>query len=114
MIAIIADKDTATGFRLAGISRIYEFSEKEGENAEIAATHENLSRTLEKLANECSIIIITERLAEKVRGKIREINANKRGVAPIIVEIPDKRGAIEKEMDEISRLIKRAVGIAIK
>jgi len=113
MIAIIADEDTATGFRLAGISRIYEFSEKEGENAEIA-THENLSRTLEKLANECSIIIITERLAEKVRGKIREINANKRGVAPIIVEIPDKRGAIEKEMDEISRLIKRAVGIAIK
>jgi len=111
MIAIIADEDTATGFRLAGISRIYEFSEKEGENAE---THENLSQTLEKLANECSIIIITERLAEKVRGKIREINANKRGVAPIIVEIPDKRGAIEKEMDEISRLIKRAVGIAIK
>ena len=111
MIAIIADEDTATGFRLAGISRIYEFSEKEGENAEM---YENLSRTLEKLANECSIIIITERLAEKVRGKIREINANKRGVAPIIVEIPDKRGAIEKEMDEISRLIKRAVGIAIK
>ena len=111
MIAIIADEDTATGFRLAGISRIYEFSEKEDGNAE---THENLSRTLEKLANECSIIIITERLAEKVRGKIREINANKRGVAPIIVEIPDKRGAIEKEMDEISRLIKRAVGIAIK
>ncbi len=111
MIAIIADKDTATGFRLAGISRIYEFSEKEGENT---ATHENLSRTLEKLANECSIIIITERLAEKVRGKIREINERKRGVSPIIVEIPDKRGAIEKEMDEISRLIKRAVGIAIK
>ena len=111
MIAIIADKDTATGFRLAGISRIYEFSEKESENTE---THENLSRTLEKLANECSIIIITERLAEKVRGKIREINERKRGVSPIIVEIPDKRGAIEKEMDEISRLIKRAVGIAIK
>ena len=109
MIAVIADKDTATGFRLAGISHIYEFSEDESDSM-----HENLSRTLEKLANECSIIIITERLAEKVRGKIREINERKRGVSPIIVEIPDKRGAIEKEMDEISRLIKRAVGIAIK
>jgi len=109
MIAIIADKDTAAGFRLAGISHIYEFSEDESNS-----TLENLSRTLEKLANECSIIIITERLAEKVRGKIREINERKRGVSPIIVEIPDKRGAIEKEMDEISRLIKRAVGIAIK
>ena len=109
MIAIIADKDTATGFRLAGISRIYEFSEDESDS-----TLENLSQTLEKLTNECSIIIITERLAEKVRGKIREINERKRGVSPIIVEIPDKRGAIEKEMDEISRLIKRAVGIAIK
>ena len=109
MIAIIADKDTATGFRLAGISRIYEFSEDESDSM-----LENLSQTLEKLANECSIIIITERLAEKVRGKIREINERKRGVSPIIVEIPDKRGAIEKEMDEISRLIKRAVGIAIK
>ena len=42
------------------------------------------------------------------------INENKRGVTPIIVEIPDKRGPMEQKVSEIERLIKRAVGVALK
>lgn len=102
-IAVIGDPDTATGFRLAGIERVYEVSEEE-----------DVSEIFSELEKEgVSIIIVTERIAEKNREKIKEINARKKGVAPIIVEIPDKRGPIER-VDMISELTKRAVGIVIK
>ena len=113
MIAVIGDRETATGFRLAGVQAVYEVSqsqdEKERENETL-----NL---LDKLVNDGSaIIIINERLAAeaRVRDKIRAINENKRGVTPIIVEIPDKRGPMEQKVSEIERLIKRAVGVALK
>ncbi len=63
-----------------------------------------------------AIIIINERLAAeaKNREKIREINSKKRSVIPIIIEVPDKKGPLEKEVDEIGELIKRAVGVAVK
>jgi len=112
MIAVIGDRETAIGFRLAGVRAVYEVprDEKEKENKTL-----NL---LDKLVNEdgTAIIIINERLAAeaRVRDKIRAINENKRGVTPIIVEIPDKRGPMEQKVSEIERLIKRAVGVALK
>jgi len=103
MIAVIGDPDTATGFRLAGVERVYEVSEDE-----------DVSEILSGLEKEgVSIIIVTERIAERNRERIKEMNARKKGVAPIIVEIPDKRGPIEK-VDMISELTKRAVGIVIR
>ncbi|MHC1579472.1 MAG: V-type ATP synthase subunit F [Candidatus Alkanophagales archaeon] len=103
MIAVIGDPDTATGFRLAGVERVYEVSEEE-----------DVSEILSGLEKEgVSIIIVTERIAERNRERIKEMNARKKGVAPIIVEIPDKRGPIEK-VDMISELTKRAVGIVIR
>lgn len=110
MIAVIGDPDTAAGFRLAGVKVVYEFSSEGSEDEDIA-------RLLEKLTQEnVAIIIINERFAAegRIRAKIREINARKKGVIPIIVEVPDKRGPMEKEFDEIGLLIKRAVGIAVK
>jgi len=112
MIAVIGDRETAIGFRLAGVQAVYEVSqdEKEKENETL-----NL---LDKLVSEDGVvlIIINERLAAetRVRDKIRAINENKRGVTPIIVEIPDKRGPMEQKVSEIERLIKRAVGVALK
>ena len=112
MIAVIGDRETAIGFRLAGVQAVYEVSqdEKEKENETL-----NL---LDKLVSENGVvlIIINERLAAetRVRNKIRAINENKRGVTPIIVEIPDKRGPMEQKVSEIERLIKRAVGVALK
>jgi len=103
MLAVIGDPDTATGFRLAGIERVYEASEDE-----------DISELLNRLEKEgVSIIIMTERLAERNRNAIKEINARKKSVAPIIVEIPDKKGPIEK-VDMIGELTRRAVGIVIK
>lgn len=112
MIAVIGDRETAIGFRLAGVQAVYEVSqdEKEKENETL-----NL---LDKLVSEDGVvlIIINERLAAetRVRDKIRAINENKRGVTPIIVEIPDKRGPMEQKVSEIERLIKQAVGVALK
>jgi len=110
MIAVIGDPETAMGFRLAGVKDVYEYEEGVEDGGEVA-------RLLDKLAREdFAIIIINERFAAeaKNRNKIREINAKKRGVIPIIVEVPDKKGPMTKEIDEIMRLIKRAVGVAVK
>jgi V/A-type H+-transporting ATPase subunit F len=106
MIAVIGDPETAMGFRLAGVKDVYEYED----GGEVA-------RLLDKLAKEdFAIIIINEKFASEARNrnKIREINAKKRGVIPIIVEVPDKKGPMMKEIDEIGRLIKRAVGVAVK
>ncbi|MDI6811449.1 MAG: V-type ATP synthase subunit F [archaeon] len=108
MIAIIGDPDTAAGFRLGGVKEVYEYSPEGGED---------VARVLDKLAKgEVAIIIVNERLAAdaRTREKIREINAKKKGVIPIIIEVPDKEGPMKKEIDEIGQLIKRAVGVAVK
>ena len=108
MIAVIGDRETAIGFRLAGVQAVYEVPRDENETLNL----------LDKLVSEdgTAIIIINERLAAeaRVRDKIRAINENKQGVTPIIVEIPDKRGPMEQRVSEIERLIKRAVGVALK
>ncbi len=108
MIAIIGDPETAMGFKLAGVKEVYEYP---------TGGEDDVAHALDKLAKEgVAIIIINERLAAeaKNREKIREINSKKRSVIPIIIEVPDKKGPLEKEVDEIGELIKRAVGVAVK
>ncbi len=128
MIAVIGDPETATGFRLAGVKAVFECSAGAGAGTGAGAGAgsdggEEVARVLERLARDggegnggLRIIVITERLAAetKAREKIKEINARKKGVIPIIIEVPDKKGPLAKEIDEIGWLIKRAVGVAVK
>ena len=124
MIAVIGDPETATGFRLAGVKAVFECSAGAGAGAGAGSDGgEEVARVLERLARDggegnggLRIIVITERLAAetKAREKIKEINARKKGVIPIIIEVPDKKGPLAKEIDEIGWLIKRAVGVAVK
>ena len=128
MIAVIGDPETATGFRLAGVKAVFECSAGAGAGTGTGAGAgsdggEEVARVLERLARDggegnggLRIIVITERLAAetKAREKIKEINARKKGVIPIIIEVPDKKGPLAKEIDEIGWLIKRAVGVAVK
>jgi V/A-type H+-transporting ATPase subunit F len=102
-ISLIGDKDTVVGFQLAGVK-----------DSHIVESPEDARVALRDLAEdkESGLIIITERLADKIRSDISEITEGK--VTPIIVEIPDKGGPIEKKVDPIKELIKRAVGIEIK
>lgn len=104
-LSIIADPDTVTAFRLAGTSEAHEVH-----GAEEAS--DVLSKLSER--DDIGIIILTERLADEIRDMIDEVESKKEGVAPIIVEIPDRSGKIERKTDPIADLVKRSVGIEIK
>lgn len=107
MIAVIGDAETASGFRLAGVTKVHECS----------TDMEDVARVLDEMVrDEVAIVIISERIAAIARNKekIREINAKKSGVIPVIIEVPDKKGPMVDAVDEIGLLIKRAVGVAIK
>jgi len=101
-ITVIADPDTATGFRLAGISQTWDVINPE----------DALSIFRELSSNEdCGIIITTERIADEIRDNIDEINEKKKGITPIIVEVPDKKGSVVREIDPLRELIKKAIGV---
>ncbi len=107
MIAVIGDSETASAFRLAGVTKVHECS----------TDNEDVTRVLDNLVrDEVAVVIISERIAAVARNKekIRAINAKKSGVIPVIIEIPDKKGPMVDAIDEIGLLIKRAVGVAIK
>ena len=101
-IAVIADPDTATGFRLAGATRTWDVSDPA-----------DALPILDELFSDeaCGIIITTERIADNIRERIDEINEKKKGITPIIVEVPDKQGAMVREIDPLRELIKKAIGV---
>ncbi|MDR3291936.1 MAG: V-type ATP synthase subunit F [Methanobrevibacter sp.] len=98
-VAVIGDIDTVTGFKLGGVKKGYIVnSDEEAENA-----------LTELINNEISIIIITEKIADKIREHInKKVGSN---VLPMIIEIPDKSGSSERESDPMSELIKRVIGV---
>ena len=98
-IAVMADPDTVTGFMLGGIKEGYPV--KNIEEAE---------ETLNKLMNsDVSIIIITEKIGEELRTTIDKLTKEK--ILPMIIEIPDKSGSIERESEPLRELIKRVIGV---
>ncbi len=104
-ICVVGDFDTITGFRLAGIKDTYEVEEPQSAVKVIKELFQNKDK-------EIGLIIITERIADDIRAELKEISEGK--VIPLIVEIPDKKGPIEKKVDPIKELVKRAVGLEIK
>ncbi|MFQ5975092.1 MAG: V-type ATP synthase subunit F [Candidatus Hydrothermarchaeales archaeon] len=102
-ISVVADHTTVTGFRLAGIKDCHEVEKSEDA--------EEVLRSLTK-EEDMGMIIITEAIAEKLRGEIDALIEGK--VTPLIVEIPDSKGPLPGKEDPIRRLVKRAVGVEIK
>jgi vacuolar-type H+-ATPase subunit F/Vma7 len=100
-IALVADRDTATCFKLAGISNV--FSVKGIKEAE-----EKMLGLLEK--NSTKIILITERLLNKIRITERFTEQN----APLIIPIPDLNGPKQPKADFLNKLIYRKTGIEVK
>jgi len=99
-IAALCDKDTATGFMLAGVKEIY-------------TPDDGLLKTFNKIKDEddIAILLITEKIAEDLGRYLKDFRI--RNSVPIIVEIPDKKGHREEHIDYVSNLIKKAVGIEI-
>jgi len=96
-IVVIADEHSATAFRLAGVRRVYEAG--------------NGALDLHGLLAEDAVgmVIVTERVADENRKTIDDHKASKR-ITPIVVEVPDVSGPIERQVDPIRELIRRAIG----
>ncbi|MBP1911819.1 V-type ATP synthase subunit F [Thermococcus stetteri] len=99
-IAVLGDSDTVLGFRLAGVHEAYVFEETP---MDIERLKNKLRELIER--GDVGIILITERLAEKV--EIPDVKL------PIILQVPDKSGSKlgEKALREI---VRRAIGVELK
>lgn len=99
-IAALCDKDTATGFRLAGVKNIY-------------IPEENIKNVWNEIKDQddIAVLFITEKIAEKLGKYLKDFRIRNR--IPIIVEIPDKKGHKKDHEDYVSHLIKKAVGIEV-
>jgi V/A-type H+/Na+-transporting ATPase subunit F len=98
-IAVIADPDTVTGFRLGGI--------KEGYPVEDINEAENTLKEVFK--KDVSIIITTEKIGDSLRETIDKLASS--SALPMIIEIPDKAGPSERATDPMRELIKRVIGV---
>ncbi len=98
-IAVIADPDTVTGFRLGGI--------KEGYPVEDINEAENTLKEVFK--KDISIIITTEKIGDSLRETIDKLTSS--SALPMIIEIPDKTGPSERATDPMRELIKRVIGV---
>ena len=95
---IIADRDTVTGFKLAGVDGFATDNAREA------------SATLERIAAESPdrIVIITEPLADDLEEQIDAIRYSQEH--PLIVTIPGPDGA-ESADDALMRTIRMATGL---
>jgi V/A-type H+-transporting ATPase subunit F len=92
--------DTKIGMRLAGIEGVVVHEAEEIEKALLKA-YDN---------SEISIILITEKLINKVPSLVYELKLNR--PKPLIVEIPDRHGTSHVS-EAIALYVKEAVGIKI-
>lgn len=99
-IAAICDEYLAIGLELAGVHEVYV---PEGNEREI------FNEIIER--EDVGILFITENIAKVLRRDLKEFFLQGKRF-PIIVEIPGKE-KVEGYVDNISALIKRAVGISI-
>ncbi len=99
-ISVIADEDTVTGFRLAGVHY-----------SDIAEDKESFKEALSSVEDDVGIVITTERLVEKYEDLVENFKSEIDDVFPIVVEVPDKLGSVREP--KIQELVKKAIGVEI-
>ena len=105
-VAVMGDTETVAGFALAGVKISAVLDESGPGGMEEAAGR--LKEFTD--SDDIGVLIITERWADLLR---KEIDLAKRlNIYPIIVEIPDKSGKLERK-DPLTSLIRRAVGVEV-
>ncbi len=104
-IALIGDKHTLYGFRLAGIKKTFFIEESK---------QEDIREILKGLfADSTALILITEKIAVRIRNLLEEVGRFRKGIMPIVLQIPDSGGPLISEVDPMRDLIKRTVGFEI-
>jgi len=105
-IALIGDKHTIYGFRLAGIKKTFLIED---------SRQEDIREILKGLFEDSTaLILITEKIAAKIGGLLEEANRFRKGIMPIILQIPDSGGPLISKVDPMRELIKRTVGFEIE
>ncbi|AFL95135.1 V-type ATP synthase subunit F [Thermococcus cleftensis] len=99
-IAVLGDRDTALGFKLAGAHEVYSFDDTP---LELERLRNKLKELIER--GDVGIILITERFAQKV--ELPEVTL------PIILQVPDKSGSKFGE-EAIKEIVRRAIGVELK
>jgi|GEM_PF-2271462 len=104
-IVSITDPLTASGMKLAGIEKAYKVEEA-GKAEEI----------FEEAINEkdIGVIILTEKLANKMDDKVLDIKEKTSQTTPIVIEIPSKEGPEPERREMVDKLVKQAVGIKVQ
>lgn len=104
-IALIGDRHTVYGFRLAGIRKTFPMED---------IGHEEMRGILKGLFDgNIGVLVVTEAVAEEIRNILEEANRFKKGVTPVIVEIPDSKGPLPEKIDPMREVIRRTVGFEI-
>ncbi len=98
--SVIGDEDTVLGFGIVGVL------------GKIATNEEETRRAFHELLEDkdVSIIIITERLADKIRTLVDQYLLTQS--FPLIVEIPDRQGRLPGRPG-IKEMVNAAIGIKI-
>jgi len=103
-IALIGDRHTVYGFRLAGIRKTFLMEE----------ISQDIREILKGLfSDKVGIILVTEKVAEEIGNILEEVDRFRKGIMPIIVEIPDSGGPLPERIDPIRGLIKRTIGFEV-
>lgn len=99
-IAVLGDRDTALGFKLAGAHEVYAFDDTP---LEMERLRNKLKELIER--GDVGIILITERFLQRV--EVPEVKF------PIILQVPDKSGSRLGE-EAIKEIVRRAIGVELK
>jgi V/A-type H+-transporting ATPase subunit F len=104
-IALIGDRHTVYGFRLAGLRKTFRIE---------GTGKEDIRGVLKDLfGGNIALILVTERVAEEIGGMLEEAARFKKGIMPIVIEIPDSGGTSLDRIDPIRELIRKTVGFEI-
>ncbi|ASJ08277.1 V-type ATP synthase subunit F [Thermococcus siculi] len=99
-IAVLGDRDTALGFKLAGAHEVYSFDDTP---LDMERLRNKLKELIER--GDVGIILLTERFAQRI--EIPEVTL------PIILQVPDKSGSRLGE-EAIKEIVRRAIGVELK
>lgn len=98
-LAVIGDRATATGFRLAGIREVYVYEDKTAEK--------KLAELLDR--ENLGLIILNESLLQKFDWRIKK--RLEKIAKPAVITVPDRLGTKIEEAESLRALIRRALGV---
>jgi len=107
-IAVVGDENLVLGFRLAGLSKVYEVSGPEDE------VKKNVRKYVSELLEDPEIgVIVLQDTFEKYVEDILEAYRGKS--VPVVVSVPGIKGPIHPDVKEYyKQYVKRIIGFAVE